>query len=107
LIEVTRRPSSFAVFRKLKIEIDGVLVLELPRSSSASAHVEPGRHEVVAGMDWERSLPLEVTCTDEESTKLEVVAVAPFRALFAMLSGKKLIEVRPHPGETGKGDPSN
>jgi hypothetical protein len=103
LVEVSRRPSSFSVFRNLKVEVDGSLILKVPRATTATVHVEPGRHEIVARMDWERSLPLEVTCTDEEPTRLEVVTVAPFKALSAMLARKKLIEVRP----VEKDHPSN
>jgi hypothetical protein len=45
-------------------------------------------------VDWERSEPLGVTCKDESATKVEVVSVAPYKALVAMVSGRKLIEVR-------------
>ena len=97
-LEVTRQRDSFAVVRKLKIEVDGVLVLELPRGSTATVQVDPGQHEVVARVDWERSLPLEVTCTEDQPTKLKVVTVAPFKWLYAKLSGRKLIEVRHYTG---------
>jgi hypothetical protein len=98
ILEVTRQRDFFGVFRKLKIEIDGSVAVELSRASAAEVQVTPGRHEVVARMDWERSLPLEVNCTDEEPTRLEVVTVAPFEALLAKLSRRALIEVRHRPG---------
>jgi hypothetical protein len=94
-LEVTRQRDSFAVFRKLKIEVDGSLVLELSRASTAAVQVDAGRLEVVARIDRERSLPLEVTCSDEETTRLEVVTVAPFKALLAKVSGRDLIDLRP------------
>jgi hypothetical protein len=106
-LEVTRQRDFFAVFRKLKIEVDGSLPLELSRDSTAAVQVDPGRHQVVARMDWERSLPLEVTCSDEEPTRLEVVTVAPFRALLAKFSGRKLIEVRHYSSSGEKRDRAN
>jgi hypothetical protein len=87
----------------MKIEIDGILALELARSSTATAQVEPGEHKIVARMDWERSLPLEVTLTEEEPTRVEVVTVGPFKAVFAMLIRQKLFEVR----QVEKHHPSN
>jgi hypothetical protein len=79
----------------MQIEVDGVLMLELARDSTAAVQVDPGQHEVVARMDWERSSPLEVVCTDKEPTRVEVITVAPFKALLAKVVHRKLIRVRP------------
>jgi hypothetical protein len=87
LLQVTRR-GSWALLRKLKVEIDGRVVLLLPRGVTVTAQVQSGSHEVVAKMDWARSAPLEVICSDEEATELEVVVpgsllLAPWRAIFS------------------------
>jgi hypothetical protein len=80
-LEVNRR-SAWGLLRRLRIEVDGSLVLKLPTYATRSVEVEPGFHAVAARMDWAGSPALGVMCGDEEPTRVQVVVPSPWSAAF-------------------------
>jgi hypothetical protein len=76
-LEVRRVTGGFGVIRQLNVELDGEVVLSLSRGSTGTVEVPPGRHTVVARMNWASSPPLEITCVEGEATHVEVVAAPP------------------------------
>ena len=92
-LEVNRR-SAWGLFRRLKIEVDGSLVLELPTYATRSVEVDPGFHAVVAKMDWVSSPALGVTCRDDEPTRVQVVISSPFAAFRAFYAPSTVFEVQ-------------
>lgn len=76
-LEVTRATGWWGLTKPLMIEMDGDVVLVLSRRATRTVQVQPGRHTVVARADWASSPPFEVTCAQNETTRVEVVALPP------------------------------
>ena len=91
---VTRR-GVFGFLRRLKIELDGEVLLKLPTGATVDAEVAPGLHRVVAKMDLARNPALEVTCRDEEPTRVEVIVPRPLLAPYQLfLAPSRVFQVR-------------
>lgn len=76
LLRVSRDDPFSGRFRHMRITEDGRVLLEVPALGSASVEVDPGRHVLVARMDWVSSPPLELDVANGREYHLET-ALSP------------------------------
>ena len=70
-ITFRRSRRSFAVFRRLKVLLDGTERLSLRYGEQANIHVQPGEHTVQTKMDWCHSNLMRLRCTPGQSVVVD------------------------------------
>src|SRR5437016_221349 len=81
------RPWQFGnLWRDFKVLMDGVPVARLANGRSVMIPMSPGKHEIVATIDWCRSRPLRIMVRDGSEPCLRVRCTVPWWAiLFPLL----------------------
>ena len=79
-IAVSRPRSGVFFLRRFTVRVDGSVVARLGRGRSTRIEVEPGHHTIRAGVDWTRSLPLDVDLAESDEVAIQVLA--PWSALW-------------------------
>lgn len=93
-IEVGRPDTdTFGMFRRIMVDLDGRRAAGLRPGDHAAIEVGPGRHELVARMDWFRSEPLVLDLAPDRWLRVEVSA--PFlRGLKGFLRPSEGLAIR-------------
>lgn len=84
-LRIERARDGAAIFRRMKIEVDGRTAARVGRGKSVTVDLEPGEHSVRARMDWQTSPTLQVR-VGESSTVLVKVEY-PMAALGKLVRG--------------------
>jgi hypothetical protein len=71
--------------RNYRILVDGVEVASLENRESTTARVAPGRHKVVAKIDWCKSRPVEVEVRSGEQVQLQVGCYVRFPYVWRII----------------------
>jgi hypothetical protein len=82
-LRVERPYDGGGILRRLSVEVDGRRIAVLRQGRSADVELSPGRHTVVASMDWTSGAVLDVDLADGEEVRLEVAL--PLSAMWDML----------------------
>src|SRR5262249_2606798 len=84
---VITRPRQYAdMLRQYRLVVDSDLAYTIGRGQSVDISLPPGRHRLIAAIDWARSNPVEIELLPDQDCRLEVGSnVAGWRLLLAVL----------------------
>lgn len=71
-LRIQRARDSAAVFRRMKVLVDGKVVARLKRGERQVHTVDTGEHALQAKMDWTTSEPLLVVVMPDDDVSVEV-----------------------------------
>ena len=84
------RISGFSnVLRKIKIILDGQEIDEIKDGEIKSIEVSPGRHKLIAKIDWCQSNEIEFNIAEGEYRRFLLKGTNPFLGLYYITIGRK------------------
>jgi len=87
VLVLSRGDDSAGVLRKIVVTVDGSPVARLSSGATVEVPVSPGRHNVVASMDWTTSPPVQIEVRADERIALR--ASLPWSGLWKMITSPK------------------
>jgi hypothetical protein len=70
-IRIRRTGRRWAILRKLHVLVDGVRRASVRQGRSVDIEVSPGQHEVAVQMDWAKTPPLTIECSEGSVTTMD------------------------------------